>query len=180
MAANTEIPMRANTVYTLKSLLERTTKDGSCLLWDGYMDNGVPMVCHDGKMVQVRKLVLLLKGVELKGKFRSCSCGDPRCVEPKHIVQRSAQEHQAYMIKKGVQSPNNAVRIAKIAMTRRKMLAKITQEQANDIFLSDEPNRVLAARNGISPSQVSNIKTRKAWKQHLDFGSPWAGLGSRK
>ena len=171
--------MRAKTVYTLQTLLDHTTEEGDCLLWDGYMQNGVPMVYHDGQLVQVRKLVLVLSGAKLSGKYRTCSCGDSRCVALDHIVQRTAKTHFTMMGKQVGLASSNTARIAKITKYRRDVMAKITQEQANEIRLSEETGPVLGARYGITKSQVSNIKAGRSWAQKLDFGNPFAGLGGR-
>lgn len=170
---------KTKTVYTLQTLLDRTTEEGDCRLWTGYAQNGAPMVFHDGKLIQVRKLVLILTGVTLRGQYTACRCGDPLCVAPAHIVQRTVKEHHTLMGLRVSQSSSNPARVAKITKARRGKLAKITQEQANEIRCSDESGPVLGARYGITKSQVRNIKIGRSWNVSLDFGNPFAGLGAR-
>ena len=57
---------RTITIHTIKSLMERTSVEGDCIEWLGYSYEGNnPQVSHAGKMVAVRKLVMLLSGRKL-------------------------------------------------------------------------------------------------------------------
>lgn len=170
---------KQKTIHTLETLLRRTTEEGDCMLWDGYLGNGTPMVYHDGKLIQVRKLVLILTNVPPRGQYTTCRCGDPLCVAPQHIVQRTTKEQHRLMGLRVSKSATNHARIAKITKARRSKLAKITQEQANEIRVSSESGPVLGARYGITKSQVRNIKIGRSWSTALDFGNPFAGLGAR-
>lgn len=52
-------------------------------------------------------------------------------------------------------------------------LAKLDEEKAQEIRLSEEPSPVLAKRFGVSKSWVTKIKRGKAWRV---LSSPFAGL----
>jgi len=165
---------RTNTIHTLESLRAWTTEEGDCLLWGKYLGNGVPMVYHDGKFIQVRKLVLRLSGVPPLGCYTAARCGNPTCVELTHIVQRTAKQHHSHMGKQVSLAPTNQMRIAKITKARRASVGKINQEQAIEIRMSEESGPVLAERYGVTRTMIARIKSGKSWAQ--DFGNPFAGL----
>lgn len=165
----------SKTMHTMETLFAKTIEVGNCLEWQGYTANGVPMICHAGKMVSVRKLMLDLQGVEVKkGAQMGCTCLSRNCVEPSHIVQRDKKQHAKHMSL----SPNRneTARIAKMTATSRKTRAKITIDQAREARASEEAHHVIAARFGVSRGIVTRIRAGTAWKEHT---SPFAGLGAR-
>lgn len=165
---------KPKTIHTIESLMALTTEEGDCRLWDKYLGNGVPMIFHDGKLIQVRKLMLMLQGIEVRTRYTSPSCNNPLCVEPSHIVQRTSKQQHSHMAKMVSASPSNHSRIIKITKARREQVGKITQEQAIEIRMSDESGPVLADRFGITRSMVNRIKRGQSWVQ--EFGNPFAGL----
>lgn len=165
---------KPKTIHTIESLMTLTTEEGDCRLWDKYIGNGVPMVYHDGKLIQVRKLMLMLQGIEVRTRYTAPTCNNPLCVDPSHIIQRTAKQQHTHMAKLVSGSPSNHSRIIKITKARREQVAKITQEQAIEIRMSDESGPVLADRFGITRSMVNRIKRGQSWVQ--EFGNPFAGL----
>ena len=165
---------KPKTIHTIESLMALTTEEGDCRLWDKYLGNGVPMVFHDGKLIQVRKLLLLLQGIEVRTRYTAPTCNNPLCVEPSHIVQRTSKQQHAHMARQVSASPSNHSRIIKITKARREQVGKITQEQAIEIRMSDESGPVLAGRFGITRSMVNRIKRGQSWAQ--EFGNPFSSL----
>lgn len=165
---------KPKTIHTIESLMALTTEEGDCRLWDKYLGNGVPMVYHDGRFIQVRKLILELQGVDVWARYTSPRCNNPLCVEPSHIIQRSPKQQHTHMAKRVSIAPSNQGRIIKITKARREQVGKITQAQAIEIRMSDESGPVLAERFGITRSMVNRIKRGKSWVQ--EFGNPFAGL----
>lgn len=165
---------KPKTIHTLDSLFALTTEEGECRLWNKYLGNGVPMIYHDGQFIQVRKLILMLQGIDIRTRYISPKCNNPLCVEPSHIVQRTAQQQHSHMAKMVSQSPSNQMRIAKITKARRQQVGKLNQEQAIEIRMSDESGPVLAARYGVSRELVNRIKRGESWSQQ--FGNPFAAL----
>lgn len=165
---------KPKTIHTIESLMAWTTEEGDCRLWDKYLCNGSPMVYHDGRLIQVRKLMLMLAGTHVWGKYIPAKCNNPRCVEMDHITQRTAKQQHVHMAKKVSTSPSNQSRIIKITKARREQVGKITQEQAIEIRMSDESGPVLADRFGITRAMVNRIKRGQSWVQ--EFGNPFAGL----
>ena len=165
---------KPKTIHTIDSLMALTTEEGNCRLWNKYLGNGTPMVYHDGKLIQVRKLLLTLQGIEVKTRYTATTCNNPLCVEPSHIVQRTSKQHCSHMAKALSNSPSNQSRIIKITKARRAQAAKITQEQAIEIRMSDESGQVLAERFGITRTRINSIKRGESWVQ--EFGNPFSGL----
>lgn len=165
---------RPKQVQTMESLLARTTEEGDCLLWQGYVGNGVPQVSHGGKVVSVRRLMLEMMGRVVKPTdFTPARCGCRTCVEPSHIVQRTHQQHAIAMLK----APRNeTVRVAKLQAYKRTHSAKLTLEQAREIRSSPETGAALARQYGVDKSLVSMIRLGKSWRE---MTSPFAGLGAR-
>lgn len=168
---------KPKTIHTFESLMDMTIEEGDCRLWDKYLGNGVPMVYHDGKLIQVRKLILTLQGVDVWAKYTAAKCNNPLCVEPDHIIQRSPKQQYIHIGKRLSFAPSNQARIAKITKACREASGKLTQEQAIEIRMSDESGPVLSERYGIDRSMVSRIKRGKNWA--MEFGNPFAGLGMR-
>lgn len=154
---------KPKTIHTLESLFALTTEEGECRLWNKYLGNGVPMVYHDGRFIQVRKLILTLQGIDVWARYTASRCNNPLCVEPSHIIQRSPKQQHLHMAKQVSLSPSNPARIA-----------KITQEQAIEIRLSDESGPVLAERFGVTRTMISRIKRGESWAH--EFGNPFSGL----
>ena len=165
---------KPKTIHTIESLMALTTEEGNCRLWNKYLGNGVPMIYHDGKFIQVRKLLLTLQGIEIRTRYTSPSCNNPLCVEPSHIVQRTEKQQHTHMARLVSQSPSNHMRLAKITKARRDLYAKLTQEQAIEIRMSIESGPVLAERYGVTRTLISRIKRGQTWAQQ--FGNPFAGL----
>lgn len=165
---------KPKTIHTIESLMALTTEEGDCRLWDKYLGNGVPMVFHDGRFIQVRKLILELQGVDVWARYTSPRCNNPLCVEPSHIIQRSPKQQHTHMAKRVSLAPSNQGRIIKITKARRAAVGKITQDQAIEIRMSDESGPVLADRYGVTRTMISRIKRGESWAQ--EFGNPFSGL----
>jgi len=161
-------------VYTLPTLLARTEEVGDCLEWQGgYTTNGHPQTKHDGKPWMVRRLVLALSGVSIKpGYIVATTCGNLRCINRDHLVQRSERQHMLRMGALGKQSDH--LRSAKIANTKRASAqAKLTEAQVREIRASTGTLRELAERYGVNKSRICGIRLGRMWK---DFSNPFAGL----
>lgn len=144
--------------------MAQTTEEGDCLLWLGVMQNGVPHARHNGRYVPVRRLMMEFKGIKFRAgtKYLAPSCGHKDCVELKHISQKRSNEHMSTMAKRASQTPSENLRRLKISKSKRHV-AKITEQDARDIYSSTETGPVLAARYGIHRSLVNKIKRGDAW-----------------
>lgn len=160
------------TVHTEESLLARTEEVGHCMEWQGYLEGGNPAVCHQGKMIMVRRLLLNLRGVDIPaGSYVATKCDNPLCVHPDHIKIRTRSQHAAAMSKNV--SQNSVVRVRKLMDFARENRAKLSMQQAMEIRASSEPASVLQKRYPVSKSRINRIKNGEAWR---DLSSPFAGL----
>jgi hypothetical protein len=69
-------------------LEKKSEWDGDCLIWKGAVSSGpiLPIARIGGSKSQsVKRAMLKLKGLDMKGKFAVSSCGNPRCVAEEHV-----------------------------------------------------------------------------------------------
>ena len=165
--------------YLAKALRERTEEEGDCLLWTGVYASGTPIVYvplaeHGGqkRYITVRKAMLQAHGTKMRqGLYAIVSCGNPQCVAPAHVRPATASQLGRRNAASGnLQDP---VRRAKIARTRQEQ-GKLTCGVVDAIRASDEPQRLLAKRYGVSKSTISQIKRHIRWVNRpgaADWGS---------
>lgn len=160
-------PQKTHTITTLK---ERTIEDGDCWEWQGYCANGTPSVCHQGKMISVRRLFTQLLGNTVREGYYIPKCGNGLCVNPEHITYNDPKQHMKKANRKALKSPTRRL---KIQIHKRATAAKLTQEMADEIRCSEGPSRVIAEKYGVNKSVVCRIRTGKAW---VNLSNPFAGL----
>lgn len=157
--------------HTIESLKARTVEEGDCWNWTGYLGNKVPAVSHDGKMTSVRRLFRDLMGNPVKkGWFVLPKCGNSVCVNPDHSKLLSPKQFTQHMGKSAIGS---LTRRMKIQAYKQRTVGKLTWDKADEIRLSTEPSREVAARYGVDKSLVCRIRAGKAW---VRYNSPFAGL----
>jgi hypothetical protein len=175
MTAPKKRKKRTITIHTIESLMQRTSVEGDCIEWLGYSYEGNnPQVSHAGKMVAVRKLVMLLNERKLPDRaYYKTTCCNDLCVRLEHIKVVDTQKHMAAMAKNV--RHNAPTRIAKLqasAINRR----KLTDEQVQDILLSSGSSRALALQYGVSPGTISKVKGHRARRVVSASMNPFAGL----
>ena len=116
-------PQKTHTITTLK---ERTIEDGDCWEWQGYCANGTPSVCHQGKMISVRRLFTQLLGNTVREGYYVPKCGNGLCVNPEHITYNDPKLHMKKAARKALKSPTRRL---KIQIHKRATNAKLTQEK---------------------------------------------------
>lgn len=166
---------RQITIQTINSLMERVSIEGSCFEWNGYVyaENN-PQVSHNGKMIAVRKLVMLLNERKVPEKaYYKTTCGNDLCVRIEHIKVVDSKKHMIAMAKNvRHNAPTRIAKLQKVAESRR----KLTDEQVQDIILSDEPSRVLAAEYGVSKATILKVKAHRARRVVSASVNPFVGL----
>lgn len=167
---------KPRTIHTPESLQANTDEYGDCLLWRGYLCNKAPQVHHEGGMIAVRKLILMLRGVEIFGSYFPSNCGEPSCVCEDHIIQRTQHQQAKAMAKKSSTGIGKIKRVTAIKKWRRENPIKLTMEQARKIRYDPRPAPAVAAEEGISKSMVSKIRSGRYW---VETSNPFAGLGGR-
>jgi hypothetical protein len=151
----------------------RVTLDGECWQWHGCMQGAVPMMKHGGKVANVRRLVLIEKGVPMTGFIATYTCGNPACVNPEH-TGRSTRAQMNRRIMADMNSATNTLRIKRIADVKRRTDAKLSLDDVSQIRASDEKHEDLAARYGVSKSLIGRIRRGEMWRTFSV--SPFAGL----
>jgi len=163
--------MKPRTIHTLESLKKRTIEVGECWEWQGYFGNKVPAVCNDGKMTSVRRLFSdLLNNKHPAGGFIVPKCENIKCVNPEHSKHMT---HSKFAAMSGKKAKGSLTRKVKIQAFRHTFNAKLDWEKADEIRVSTEPSRKIAARFGVDKSLVCKIRAGKAW---VRYNTPFAGL----
>lgn len=162
---------KPKTKHTIESLKAKTIEEGDCWNWTGYLGNKVPAVSHDGKMTSVRRLFrdLLDKPVR-DGSFIYPNCGNGICVNPEHGTVLTKRQFAERM---GKRAGGSFSRKIKIQAYKQRTVGKLTWEKADDIRMSTEPSRQVAAKYGVNKSLICKIRAGKAW---VRYNSPFAGL----
>jgi len=146
---------------------------GDCLEWRSCMNWPIPIMKHDGKVANVRRLVLIDMGVPMKGFIATYTCGNTKCVNPEHTA-RSSRAQMNRRIMDNMSSATNALRSKRIAEVKRRTDAKLSRADVDQIRASGDTHQDLATRFGISKSIIGRIKRGEMWKTFS--ASPFAGL----
>ena len=131
------------------------------------------MMKHDGKVANVRRLVLIERGVPMTGFIATYTCGNPKCVNPEHTA-RSTRTQMNRRIMADMNTATNTLRVKRIADVRRRTDAKLSQADVDQIRASDDRYEDLAARYGVSKSLIGRVRRGEVWRTFS--ASPFAGL----
>lgn len=171
---------RPCTVYSTEDLMAKTVEVGDCIEWQGYFckKDKSPLIYHNGKMTNVRKLLAVLSGRDVKKLvYWSACCGNWRCVNPHpdHTVARTRAKHIAYM-QSLVDLTSNVRRQNLREAAKARGLSKVDEHIA--AIIRDDPREcaVIAPEYGIGPEQVSRIKRGVAWGALSAAVNPWVTL----
>lgn len=165
---------RKKTVHTMESLMQWTEEYGECIEWTKYYQNGVPYVCQDGQLMAVRKLILLLQGHDVpKGAFVGTTCGNPKCVNPKHIIARSISDHAKLMAKN---VDHNCLLRKNKLWEASKAKRVLTENQVINVMMDERPTREIAEEYGVSKSLVCRIKRGQSNAYAIAKNNPFFGL----
>jgi hypothetical protein len=161
----------------IKSYLwARCTRCDKCLLWDGAVDDaGVPQTRLPGqkKTYQARRELLKALGVSVDKRVATTTCGNPRCMDEKHVAAWTRKRLQ----KRSAQTfASNAARSLKLAIAARKSVAVLTIEQVREMRVSGMTGREAAAHYGVALSTAQKALSGDSWKE---YSTPFAGLGAR-
>lgn len=157
----------------IEKIQRHVTIEGDCWEWSGHMNGPIPIMKHDGRVANVRRLVMINRGVPMKGFIATCTCGNPKCVNPEHTA-RSSRAQMNRRIMSDMSSATNTLRSKRIAEVKRRTDAKLSQADVEQIRASGDTHQHLAARFGISKSIIGRIKRGEMWRTFS--ASPFAGL----
>ena len=147
--------------------------DGECWQWHGCMQGAIPMMKHDGKVANVRRLVLIERGVPMKGYIATYTCGSPACVNPEH-TGRSTRTQMNRRIMADMNTATNTLRVKRIAEIKRRTSAKLSQADVDQIRAADEKQQDLANRYNVTKSLIGKIRRGEVWQTFS--ASPFSGL----
>lgn len=157
----------------IEKIQRHITPDGDCWQWHGCMQGAIPMMKHDGKVANVRRLVLIERGVPMKGHIATYTCGNPVCVNPEH-TSRSTRTQMNRRIMANMNTATNTLRIKRIAEAKRRTDSRLSQTDVDQIRASDDRYEDLAARFGVSKSLIGRVRRGEVWRTFS--ASPFSGL----
>ena len=96
--------MKPQKIHTITTLKERTIEDGDCWEWQGYCANGTPSVCHQGKMISVRRLFTHLLGNTVRDGYYVPKCGNGLCVNLEHTTYNDPKQHMKKAARKALKA----------------------------------------------------------------------------
>ena len=159
---------------TLTEKIQRhVTIEGDCWEWHGCMQGSIPMMKHKNGASNVRRLVLVERGVPMTGFIATYTCGNPACVNPDH-TGRSTRAQMNRRIMADMNTATNTLRIKRIAEVKRRTDAKLSLDDVSQIRASEEKHEDLAARYGVSKSLIGRVRRGEVWRTFS--ASPFAGL----
>ena len=129
----------------------KVQKSDGCWEWTGARSEvtGYGLFWVGGRLVSAHRFAW----THFRGEIADClwvlhSCDNRPCVNPDRLFLGTHAENMADMVAKG-RGPHRPM--------------KLTVAEVGEIRASDEPQRVLANRYGISRSYVGSIRSRKVW-----------------
>lgn len=143
---------------SIRDFWDSVDKSGECWLWRlGTDSHGYGIFRYNGKPRRVHRLAWTwTNGAVPDGLFVLHKCDTPACVNPDHLFL-------------GTQGDNNNDCIRKARGNRQhgssRPDAKITEEQARQIFLDARSPIEIGREYGVSDTTVRYIKKRKKWKR---------------
>lgn len=144
-------------------------EDGDCWIWQGCLQScgSTPLIHYAGKVVGVRRAILLDRGVELGAMQATYTCDNEMCVHPNHTAPRPRAFIQK-RIRKQLSASDETLRNRSTAMgIRRSRIAKHSIEFAREVRAAEGTNKSIADRFNIDPADVSAIRRRRIWKEYV-------------
>lgn len=99
----------------------------------------------------------LFKGPIPDGMFILHHCDNPACANPAHLFMGNQRDNMLDMWGKARARPGTS-------RGEKHGMSKITKEIVLAIRASDEQGTVLAARYGLAPATIGDIRKRRTWK----------------
>lgn len=144
-----------------------SANDGECWFW---MQNKIPrgygLVGFGSHNMYAHRLAFELHyGINPEGKLVCHTCDNPSCVNPAHLFLGTQVDNIRDCVRKGRHfSPD--VRFFGERNPMSKLKASDVLEIRARYASGNATHKSLSEEYGVSPSMVTNIVTRKAWK-HL-------------
>lgn len=148
--------MRGYSEDAVARMKARLVPEGDCLVWPGWRVGGYGMMdTREGRVYLHRLAYAAAHGGEIDGPCVLHTCDNPPCCNPEHLYVGD----RARNVQDMVDRQRHATKITKDDV----LLMRVLHVKGDPVF----GQHGLARRFGISPRQVRDIVTRKAWK-HVD------------
>lgn len=149
--------------------------DGDCWKWVGAKQSkgSTPSMQWKKKVGNVRRFILIDKGIQMKGFFAWPSCGNFDCVNPDHVVKTTRKKATIEIFEK-TNKADHLKRCLNTAKSIRRRGTKLTMEAARAIRSDDRPQRTIAAEYGVTQHTVFAIKRGDMWKEYAP--NPFSAL----
>jgi len=156
-------------------------KSNGCWEWTGCKTlRGYGRVRFQGKNTTASRMVWhLVNGDIPSGMFVCHRCDNPPCVNPAHLFLGTQKENMADCVAKGrIARTKSNTHIANLSASLHRHFeahgptvrgehvhgSKLTEQDVVAILRATDPQRVVAARYGVSQSLVGMIKRRIIWR----------------
>lgn len=148
-----------------------------CWRWIGakQANGGTPVMQWEGKAGNVRRFILIKRGVNMKGYLAGTSCGNQLCVNPDHVVRKTRTQVSAESAA-AMDEAARALRAMRTAHSIRARGVKLSMEIAEAIRDDSRPQRAIAAQYGVSQHTVQSIKKGVMWRKYIAASNPFAQL----
>lgn len=154
----------------LRRIRAQCEDDAGCWRWTGFTDAGNPKFHYNGSPTNVRRAAYIeVYGDVPEGYLVVGTCDTPLCVHPACVEAMPLQKRKKQQGRRSYGRPS-AKRTASI-----RALGKLSMEIARIMRASDETQKVLGERYGVSAATVGCIRRNEIWREM----SPFAGLGAR-
>lgn len=156
----------------LAAIAAKIVEEGDCWIWQGAFNQGVPVVRHNARIINVRRFIAHeVQGLDVVGKYASTRCQNPQCCAPDHVDLITRKQLQRRTTKR-TQHQKRLSRNEKIAVAARSKSVLNTDAVA-EIRASDLTGRELAERYGCALSTIQAARNHRNWR---DYRNPFSGL----
>jgi hypothetical protein len=145
----------ARSPRTLDEWLQRTTKSGDCMLWQGPRTNGYGRITVDKHVVYAHREVHRLASGE-SPEVVMHTCDTPQCINPAHLKSGDIYSNTQDMVDKGRQSKGAA-----------HYKAKLTEKEVREIRAARTagvPVSKLAKAYEVSRGAIYYLVSNRSWK----------------
>ena len=136
----------------------KVDKSGECWTWTGSISSTGYGMFYDGQPYSTHRYSWAIHfGPIPRGLCVLHRCDNRPCVRPDHLWLGTKRENSRDMVRKGrAHMPDVA--------GERHPESKLTEADVRAIRASAEQGIVLAAHYGVTPSLISAVRRRKAWR----------------
>lgn len=153
-----------STVARFRRLYVRSSR-AECWLWRGpSRGNGYGALRVGKRRVMAHRFSWELRNGPIpSGMVILHTCGIPACVNPNHLQLGTHQDSADDKVRKGRQA-RGARLSERCARGEARYNARLTRSQVLAIIKDNRTGRVIAREYGVTPGNISQIKSGRSWK----------------